>query len=182
MTAWKWSPVGGLAIWAAWKLLSWGAFPWETSAQGGALLNLLILLGLALGGAFVAMRQEAETPDFVTALREVGKAPLRFALLVTAGMAVWYGTVAEEGVAARREKMRTEAQALVEDDAQWEAFIAAQGAGAWDREAALAQQLETIDTVFNPLLFLGLALLGLVLAGMVFSVVATVLWRSVWTR
>jgi hypothetical protein len=182
MTLWKWSPLIGAALWGGWKLLSWGVFPWETSAQVGALMNLFILLMLALGGAWVAMQNQEEHPDFLSALRAVSLAPFRFALVVTGGLIVWYSTVAADGLEVRRERLRSEAIALVGDDVQWQAFVEAQGGGAWDREKALQQQLDTIDTIFNPRLFIGLSLLGLVVASLVCSAVATVLWRSVWTK
>lgn len=182
MTFWKWSPLVGAALWGGWKLFSWGVFPWETSAQVGALLNLFILMLLALGGAWVAMKGGEDYPDFLTAFRAVAQTPFRFALLVTAGLVVWYTTVAADGLAARREHLRAEATAMVEDEAAWSAFVEAQGGGNWDREAALEQQLETIDTIFNPRLFIGLSLLGLVVASLICAAVATVLWRSVWVR
>ena len=182
MTIWKWSPLIGAAIWGAWKLVSWGVYPWETSAQVGALLNLFLLMVLALGGAWTAMKSEESHPDFLTAFRSVAQTPFRFALLVTGGLILWYSTVASEGLAARRAHLRAEAEAMVADDAQWNAFVEAQGGGEWDREAALQQQLETIDTIFNPKLFVGLSLLGLVVASLICAAVATALWRLVWVR
>lgn len=183
MMLWRWSPLLGLLLWGSWKLVSWGAFPWEVSAQVGALLNLFILLLLALGGAWVGMRNDKDdNTDFLITFRQVSKVPLRFALLVTGGLALWYGTIASDGLELRKQRMKDEALALVNDDAQWEAFVEAQGGGVWDREIALAQQIETIDTIYNPALFLGLSLLGLVLSGLVFSAVAALLWRTVWTR
>ena len=182
MTLWRWAPLIGLLVWGAWKLVGWGAVPWETSAQVGALLNLFIIVVLAFGGAWVKLRAGEVHPDFLTAFREASKAPLRFALLAAAGLFVWYGTVASDGLDARRDRMKSEAQALVEDDAQWAAFVEAQGGGEWNREAALEQQLATIDTIFDERLFLGLSLLGLVIAALVASAVATVLWRSVWAK
>lgn len=182
MSLWRWAPLIGLLIWGAWKVVGWGVVPWETSAQVGALLNLLLIVVLAFGGAWVKLRAGEEHSDFLSAFREASKAPLRFAALAAAGLFLWYGTVASDGLDARREHMKAEARALVEDEAQWAAFVEAQGGGEWDREAALEQQLATIDTIFDERLFLGLSLLGLVIAALVASAVATVLWRSVWSK
>jgi hypothetical protein len=128
------------------------------------------------------MRSQETYPDFLTAFREVSKVPLRFTLLAVGGLFVWYTTVASDGLDARKERMKSEARALVEDDAQWAAFVEAQGGGNWDREAALKRQLETIDVIFDERLFLGLSGLGLVIASLVASAVATVLWRGVWAK
>ena len=113
---------------------------------------------------------------------EVAKPTLTYALFATLAVGTWYFGIHEAGTQARKaEQAQQIEEALGTDEAFAATLEQRSDLTELDRERLYEKQIENLDIFYSPAFHLGFALLGLVMMGLLFSLVVTLLWRSVWS-
>jgi hypothetical protein len=175
-------PFVGAVLWLLLKFSSTVWLNWEDSAMAGTFVHLGLLLAISVG--VVTLRKSFVTSrdtSFLDAMIEVAKPTLTYALFATLAVGTWYFGIHEAGTQARKaEQAQQIEEALGTDEAFAATLEQRPDLTELDRERLYEKQMENLDIFYSPAFHLGFALLGLVMMGLLFSLVVTLLWRSVW--
>lgn len=176
-------PFVGAVLWLGLKFTSTMWLNWEDSAMAGTFVHLGILLAISVG--VVTLRKSFVTSietTFLDAMIEVAKPTLTYALFATLAVGTWYFGIHDAGTQARKAEQAQQIEdALGTDEAFASTLEQRPDLTELDRERLYEKQMENLEIFYSPAFHLGFALLGLVVMGMLFSLVVTLLWRTVWS-
>ena len=183
--------LGAIGLAASWWILRFfmlGQFDWEASLRNGTLFNLGGILLLAIWSAWqIRKTAEFDHTSWVPAFKAISKAPFAAAFLLTLTIASWNYGYANQLLESRKQAQLDQFIASIDQSEAREAFFTSNPElrGASDenvREAMGNQATQTLDLMYGIGFTTALNLLMLMFAALFFSILTTVLWRTIWVQ